>query len=181
MKEMDHRDWRSFCLEKERVFDEILQLEQTGRIDSLDLRYLDENRVSLQPVHMFTNLKTLRLRFTTIAPKELSFFSHLERLDLLEVRFDTAGVFPRLNGLKVLQFAADRDADISFIRNCPALEHVVLKDTRVSDPSVFFGLKGLKTIQVEQITIEQETQIWDHIPGVTINGLVRVSNKENFK
>ena len=165
---MQDISWKSYCLEKDRAYKEIIQLNQTGKMDSLDLRSYTGSLASLKAIAPFTGLKALYIKNNFIDLTEFSRFPHLRQLDLEEVTVTTPEQFPPSNELKSITYSVFNSSAIPFLGNCPQLESISLPNTELNNISGFLELKHLKYLKVQRIYAEQELELKEHFPGIVI-------------
>jgi Leucine-rich repeat (LRR) protein len=150
MRDMDQPDWRSWCLEKERVLGEILELEKNQQLDSLDLQYFHEGLLSLHPISQFSNLRSLRIRGNNLKDAgEFAFFPQLEYLDIASTHVDSLEKFPALTRLKEIDITGIGAKDLLFLGRCASLERLIAKS---SPPGLIDTMPGFSKLQFLDLT-----------------------------
>jgi Leucine-rich repeat (LRR) protein len=128
MRDMDNAGWPSWCPEKSRVYQEVLALEGSGKVDSLDLRYFNEGAISLRPIRAFSSLRYLRISNNRLTDAgELRYFQHLHYLDLSTTRLDSLEKFPALKELVEADVTSTGAKDLLFLSGCSSLERLHAK------------------------------------------------------
>jgi Leucine-rich repeat (LRR) protein len=145
MKSYRGGDWQSYCMEKERVFEEIIAMKDSVR--ELDLSAFGVQ--TLAPIYGLTELKYLDISqngFDTLS--ELSNFPLLEHLSLRANYIKTIDELPANVNLKQLDLSQNKISDYFKLKNSPSLEDLNVSGNEISSISSMPHLDKLKTLDL---------------------------------
>jgi len=144
--------WQSYCVSKQQVYNEILTLEKSGKIDSLVLQNC--NIENLTPIKGFVNLKSLNLNNDRVRKmNELSYFKKLSSLQLANNQIDSLEQFPVLNELKDLNLRNNVITNIDPLLVLTSLEKLDISTNKINDVRSFPKFKNLKSLNISGNTI----------------------------
>ncbi len=148
LKETQDLNWKSYCSEKNRVRQELADLNEKKLIKRLDL---SGNTIynSLEPIKSLNNLENLSLNndyFDKLG--DLSAFPHLKTLSLLTNKIDSLDKLPLLNDLIDLQMSGNSISILSGLKNAPNLQTLDVSSNRITDLSSLPSLKKLSHLNL---------------------------------
>jgi len=141
-------DWQSYCVEKSRVFNDLLALNAKGEIKSIELN--NEYSIStLKPLYPLDNIVELRLDNNVMRDvKELALFPKLKKLSLRSNTIDSIHTFPELKGLEDLDLSGNTLSGITALKNAPSLKQLRLESTSLQDVSILPEFENLEMLDI---------------------------------
>lgn len=156
MKDMQQPDWQSWCVEKSRVYDEVLALNEQKLIKKIDLSSEGFFK-TLEPVKVLSNLEHINLdnnNFTQLS--DLSNFPHLKILSIRSNQLDSLDRLPLLNELE--EFYAGENpfvSGLSKLKNIPNVKKVEMPGVGISDIHALSELKKLESLDVSRNNVSE--------------------------
>ncbi|HEX8516188.1 MAG TPA: DUF4153 domain-containing protein [Bacteroidia bacterium] len=145
MKDHKQAGWQSLCLEKERVFNEIILMKDS--ITEMDIS--GAAAATLAPIYELSSLKDLDVSangFDTLA--ELKNFPLLERLRLRENNIGSLGQFPVNTHLEELDLSGNRIKNYLGLKNTPSLERLNISANAISSIASMPHLDKLRSLDL---------------------------------
>lgn len=141
-------DWQSYCVEKNRVYNEILDLNTKGEIKSLELN--NEYSIStLKPLYPLNNIQDLRLDNNVMRNvKELAHFPKLKKVSLRSNTIDSIHAFPELKLLEDLDLSGNTLSGIAALKNAPSIKTLRLESTSLVDASTLPDFQNLESLDI---------------------------------
>lgn len=141
-------DWQSYCVEKSRVYHEILDLNAKGEIKSLELN--NEYSIStLKPLYPLNNIQDLRLDNNVMRNvKELAHFPKLKKVSLRSNTIDSIHAFPELKLLEDLDLSGNTLSGIAALKNAPSIKTLRLESTSLVDASTLPDFQNLELLDI---------------------------------
>jgi len=139
--------WQSYCINKTKVYQEIMELEKAGSIDSIVLHSSNIN--TLLPLKDFINLKSLDFNNNRMKRlDDLKYFSKLNTLHLANNYIDSLDLFPAIKELTFLNISNNRINDLEAVGHLEKLEFLDLSKNQVTNISSLVGLKSLRVLNI---------------------------------
>ncbi|MBC7863665.1 MAG: leucine-rich repeat domain-containing protein, partial [Bacteroidia bacterium] len=140
-------DLRSFTVRRKKVYDEIQQLINSGKIVSLNLNGCLIH--SLYPIGNNKELQELNLGNSFFQKhKEITFFKKLKSLDLSGTRISSTDSLPYLDQLISLNVRDNSISDLKFLARFPLLERLDISTNPVTEINDLGVLKHLKVLDM---------------------------------
>ncbi|HXB14034.1 MAG TPA: DUF4153 domain-containing protein [Bacteroidia bacterium] len=141
------KDWRSWCYDNQRVFNDVNERSFSERIDYLNLSDIEMQDFSLRPLKQFSNIKGMDLHNSGLrSTRDLNAFPELKHLDL----------------------SSNRLMEISGLSSLKNLEYLNLSRIGLVDYSPLYKLPRLKELYVNIIYPYQYDELCQHLPGTHI-------------
>lgn len=143
-----YSDWRSYCSEKNRVYEEIMNLNEKNLIQSLELSN-NYSINSLVPIRSLNNIKELNIgqcAFKRLS--ELSAFPHLKNLTVSGNQIDSLHLFPVLKELKFLDISDNAATGWENLKNAPDIERLNAQNNGINSIHNFPPLSKLADINL---------------------------------
>lgn len=170
MNEMKSLEWQSSCIEKTRVYNDIVKMK--GNIHDIQIHgyYIR----TLKPLILFDKLDTLNLQESYMNDlNELKMFPLLAKLNLSSNSLDTLNKLPALQHLKELDLSNNNIQNIEILRKIPNLEKLYLLGNRhISDFSPLLTLKHLNYLSIDNITRDGFDSLQHIFPNVKIQAII---------
>jgi hypothetical protein len=169
MEKMSSKDWKSFNISDQSVYNEILQLNNEHKIISLTFKGMDYH--SIIPVIKLNNLKHLKLVHAAFDDlRSLNEFKKLETLDLSDNQINNLYQLPFLANLKELNISQNNIENISIIIRQRDLESLDISgNDNIRSFSPLIKLKRLKHLKIGKITVEGYSTLQHTFPDVKID------------
>jgi len=143
-----YNQWQSWCVEKNRVYDEVLNLNQKNLIKSLQLNN-DYSIVSLEPLKEITNIEDLLLENNQFRKlSELSNFQKLKKLNLRNNQIDSLEDFPVLPVLTDLDLSGNPVNNIQKLSNTPELNKLFMQSCGLRELTALPSFKQLMDLDL---------------------------------
>ncbi len=176
MKDMQGPDWQSWCAEKSRVYDEVIELNAQKKIKKLDLS--SESYVeTLEPLKEINNLESINLDNNSFGKlDQFAFFPHLKTLSIRSNQLDSLDKLPVMNELE--EFNAGENPFISGLaklKNIPNVKHLELPGIGVNDINAFTELKKLENLDISRNAISDFSALakFPNLNSLNINSTFR--------
>lgn len=156
MDEMQQQEWKSYCVDKSRVYNEIEAISNNIQEITLRNNYLGK----LKPLSMFTNLR--RLHFTNDYLRdlgELKLFPKLEELNLTYDQIDSIDFFPEMKSLKMLTLLNNNIKKLYPLKNAPNLVFLDISSNPQVDLRTMPIFKNLNTLYANNVPINEFSPI----------------------
>lgn len=132
LKTMDHEGWRSFSFRKQRILEELKQLNAQGKIRSIDLTW--SYVASLKPIRSMNNIRELIADNMMLdSLNALSYFTHLEKLNLNTNKIASLELLPALPELKELYLDNNNVTDLKPLERLRSLQVLHLTGNEAAD------------------------------------------------
>ncbi|MCE3279050.1 MAG: hypothetical protein K0S44_1241 [Bacteroidetes bacterium] len=150
LDEYQKADWQSYCVEKERVFTEVMAMKK-------DIREMDlssSGMRTLQPIFLLSDIKDLSFSNNFYdSLEELSSFPQLEKLDISNNYIKSISGFPFNSKLKELDISHNSIIDFERLTQCPSLISLSLSANNVVNVSSVPKLEKLRTLDLSSNSI----------------------------
>ena len=169
LEEYPKLEWQSTCLEKTRVYNELMAMR--NNIQSLEFQnaYIK----TLEPIQIFAEIKSLSIENSMqFNLSELKAFPKLEKLKLMNCQLDSLDKFPALNNLKDLNLSGNGSTDISGLSKLTSLETLDLSGynaSHIKSYAPLLSLVHLKHLIIRDITPEGLETMKHTFPDVQID------------
>jgi len=121
MKMYEEYGWKSWCIDRQNVYQRILEIESEGKIISLDLS--SDKITTLAPIKDFIHLKSLDLSANALENiSELKLFSLLEKLNLSSNKLCSVDSLSNMGNLKELKLSSNTIFDFKALKDLTKLE-----------------------------------------------------------
>jgi hypothetical protein len=163
---MESQDWQSSCIEKNRVYNELVAMSPS--IKSLSIR--DEGEISLGALKPFSDLENLVIRNCRV-PRlyELFNFPKLKSLTLSSAGLKDLNALPPLDQLKTLILSENQLGDLKEVGRLRSLEILdVTANSEIRNFNALRGLTNLKVIKVGSIGAFRLEKLRMMFPNVRI-------------
>lgn len=122
-------NWKSWCIDRQRVKSEIMTLEKQGKIKEIDLS--NNNLATIDPITSLSHLKSLNLKNNLIEDhSQLAVFTELENLDLSKNKINITDKLSSLKKLKKLKLALNIIVDLKPLQSLDNLELLDISENR---------------------------------------------------
>jgi Leucine-rich repeat (LRR) protein len=139
--------WKSWCIDKDRVYKEILFLEKEGKIQDIDISGYSLTDIS--PLFVFSHLKSLDLRKNFVTGlSHLDEFKLLEKLDLSSNNIDNIDSISVSASLKELRISGNPIYDYKALKNFQKLELLDISNNGIIDFKSLPALDKLKYLDI---------------------------------
>lgn len=129
----EYPGWQSYCIEKIRVHNDIVALNNSKQIKSLQLNN-NYGLTTLKPVQILNNVEVLDLDNNLIHNlSELASFPNLKKLSLGSNQIDSIHKLPVLNKLTDLNLSGNSLNGITALKNLPNIKKLNLQRTSLND------------------------------------------------
>ncbi len=167
--------WQSFNLSVDRTISKINEMYKEGSLNRFVLR--NKTKFDISPLKEFSEIKSLTLNNVrsenTFNPEDLSVFTKLNELKLINMKLDSIGRLPAFehlesvdfsnnridefrklseyNGLRSVKVSNNPLSDISFLKDIPEVELLNISRTDVKDLSAISSLSNLKSLSISDM------------------------------
>lgn len=174
MEEYPKLEWQSYCLEKTRVYNDIVAMKDDVR----SLKFQNAYIGTLKPLQMFSNVREFSMsdnyRFDL---SELSAFPKLEKLKITNANFDSLEKIPRLNHLRELDLSGNGLTDISGLSKLTSVEVLDLSGyNKIRSYAPLLAMKNLKYLKTKETTPEGLEIMKRTFPNVKIEADIKYVN-----
>ncbi len=168
LKDSKEADWKSYCLEKNRTYNDLQSILSTIKTFDLSENYRIK---TLEPIKELTNLAELNLSNNYLPSLvELHYFKNLEKLNLTSNGLDSLKTLPTLENVKVLNLSNNNLVDIRGIERLKNLEVLDLSgySNRIKNYKSLLTLKNLKLVYVNNLSKEELEKLQTTLPDIQI-------------
>jgi Leucine-rich repeat (LRR) protein len=139
--------WRSWCIDRDRVYQEIMALEKEGELQEIDLSGFSQTDIS--PLLALTKLKSLDLSRNFITGlSRINEFKSLEKLDLSFNNIDDIDSISGSTSLKELRIGGNSIYDYKTLKNFQHLELLDISNNGTIDFKSIPELDKLKYLDI---------------------------------
>ncbi len=165
LNELKESGWRSWCIDKQKVYDKIFELEKAGKIPTIDLS--NYSLSTIDAISSFSQLKTLILKNNFLADiADLKNFTNLESVDISGNKINSLEKLPSLKKLKEFKLSGNTVHELGALKTLTALETLDISNN---------GLLAFKTLPV----MDKLTYL--DISGDQIKDYSSLKNLKNLK
>lgn len=154
-----YTNWQSWCSEKERVFNEVKELNEREIIKTMQLGN-DYSIVTLAPISGITNLIELNLENSQFRMlPELASFKRLQKLNLRNNQIDSLDKFPTLPLLLELDLSGNPVTGLQALKNSEALLKLNLQGSSMHDLSALPRFSKLQNLNISSNAISDFNEL----------------------
>lgn len=163
LDEIQNAEWQSFCVEKKRIHNSVLQLKNEITEINLSNYYLQ----TLKPLMVLSNLNSLYFTNNHLTdPTELKEFPFLEILYLNNNNLDSLDYFPKIDKLKTLILSNNNLKQIYQLQNTPNISLLDLSDNQNLNLKSMPGLNKLNSLTLNNVKLSDFSPLL-RLPNLT--------------
>jgi Leucine-rich repeat (LRR) protein len=166
-------DWQSWCMNKQNTVDEILQLEEQGK---LKIFYLSNSYIeTLEPIAKFNHLEELEINNDHITDlAQLKNFPQLHRLDISYNKLNNLNALPELKKLKQLYLRNNQISDFTPLQRAENLEILDVSSNLINDLTKIPVMNKLQTMDISSNTIADYSKLknYPNLKNLSMTGMV---------
>lgn len=130
LQKTESYNWKSYSIRKQRVFNELLELNTKSEITDIDISRSYYS--TLKPLFCINNIKELNCYGCRIhSLPELGYFKKLQKLNIGDNNLSSLDSFPLLNDLTHLYLNANLITELKELKNTPNLNVLDISSTNI--------------------------------------------------